>query len=456
MKQILKCYIFLSIIFLTSCEKLVSIDPPANQAIAKTVFNNEQTAESAITGLYSSMSIATTSLSTTAITRLCGLSADEIENNASIQFDEFYQNAISSANSTVSGSLWTSAYNFIYQANAIVEGLNASQNMSTESVNQIMGEALFLRAFNYFYLVNIFGDVPLVLETDYTKTTQLPRTPTAQVYAQIIADLKSAQNLLKPQYPSSTKARANAHAATALLARVYLYTQMWSEAETEATMVIESGAYSLPAVNIVFLSNSAEAIWQLIPLPATANTAIAGIFIPATATAIPTHPVTTSLVTSFEGNDLRKTNWLAQRIVSEKTYYYPNKYKVRTGTNVPVTEYLVMMRLAEVYLIRAEARAMQEKLSLAIGDVDSVRKRAGLAVLGLIGKDQLKAAIQKERRAELMCEWGHRWFDLKRTETINNVLNEAKPGWTPTAALYPIPLNQIMINGKLTQNSGYN
>lgn len=394
------------------------------------------------------------------MSRLCGLTADELDNNSSVQFDEFYENGIAPASPVLNPYIWTPAYNYIYQANAIIEGLSSSKNISPATINQLMGEALFIRAFNYFYLVNIFGGVPLVLETDYRKNAQLARSSVSEVYSQIIADLKEAQDLLLPEYPSVTKGRINLHTANALLSRVFLYNEMWEEAEEEATKVIESGMYSLPTLNNVFLSNSSEAIWQLIPVPVTANTNIAGIFVPATANAIPPHPITPHLLDSFEEDDLRKTAWLGQQIVSGNTYYYPLKYKVRTGNNVPVTEYNIMIRLGELYLIRAEARIKQEKLTLALQDIDKIRERAGLPLVQDIApaadQSQLQEIIMQERRIEFMCEWGHRWFDLKRTGTIDQVLSEIKAGWVATAALYPIPAAQLMTNYLLTQNPGYN
>jgi hypothetical protein len=157
---------------------------------------------------------------------------------------------------------------------------------------------------------------------------------------------------------------------------------------------------------------------------------------------------------AFENNDQRKMNWLKTNIVSGQSYYYPFKYKIRSGT--PVTEYLIVLRLAEQYLIRAEARTRQNNLQGAKSDLNEIRKRSGLPDTDANTKDEMQIAIEHERQTELFAEWGHRWFDLKRWEKANAVLNLLKaPNWQPTDMLYPIPLQEIQRNSALVQNEGY-
>ena len=108
--------------------------------------------------------------------------------------------------------------------------------------NQLTGEAKFMRAFCYFYLVNAFGDVPLITSTNYLVNETMPRAPAMEVYRQIIADLKGAKDLLANDYSYSNgeKVRPNKWVAIALLARAYLYTGDWVNAEAEATSVISN------------------------------------------------------------------------------------------------------------------------------------------------------------------------------------------------------------------------
>ena len=115
-----------------------------------------------------------------------------------------------------------------------------------------------------------------------------------------------------------------------------------------------------------------------------------------------------------------------------------------------------MLRLAEQYLIDAEARAQQGDISGAATKLNAVRNRAGLGNTTAITQTDMLAAIAHERQVELFTEWGHRWFDLKRTGTINATLGVEKSSWTSDAALLPIPLLEIEADPNLTQNQGYN
>jgi len=142
----------------------------------------------------------------------------------------------------------------------------------------------------------------------------------------------------------------------------------------------------------------------------------------------------------------------------------PYKYRSYTSstTSDPDNsrkENSTVLRLAEQYLIRAEARAQQNKLDLAIADVDVIRARAGLPLIAntnpSISKTALLDAIMQERRVELFTEWGHRWFDLKRTGKALAVLSAIKPGFTSDDLLYPIPESELNKNPFLEQNPGY-
>jgi hypothetical protein len=134
-------------------------------------------------------------------------------------------------------------------------------------------------------------------------------------------------------------------------------------------------------------------------------------------------------------------------------YYYPYKYKSLVfGANA---EYYTLLRLAEQYLIRAEARAEQGNVSGAQADINVIRNRAGLGNTTAGDQASLLAAVAQERRIELNCEWGHRWLDLKRTGTASAVLGAEKTTWTATGILWPIPSSEISANSNLVQNAGY-
>jgi hypothetical protein len=459
MKQYQKIYFIpiLLLVFATSCKKFITVAPPIDGLATVSVFSDSLSASGAVVGIYSQMN-AGNAVPEPNITACAGAGADEILLQSGSSFYPFYTNTILTDNTTVN-SVWVNAYQYIYDANAIIEGVQSSNGISTSAKNRFIGEAKFIRAFWHFYLANLFGDVPLILSTKYQQTASLPRTPLAQVYQQIMADLKDAKNLLAPAYITTDKARPNKWTASALLARADLYTGNWAAADSEATNIIGSGTYlPLPAVSSAFIKTSTETIWQLYPVNAAYNTYDAQFFVPGTTTNIPNYQVSPQLLGAFEPGDQRLTSWIGSYSITGTPYYYPYKYKLPVGTTIATaTEYTIMFRLAEQYLIRAEARGQENNLPGAIADMNVIRARAGLAALApTLTQPQVLAAVAQERRIELFAEWGHRWLDLKRTNQATAVLSVLKPStWQPTAVLWPIPIVQINANPFLTQNPGY-
>lgn len=454
-----KLYIIVgSILSLTvnSCDEFVELDTPKTQIVSAKVFSNDAGARASSLGILSQMINGTPfSGNSFGITVAAGLSADELNNHSSsAQQIAVYNNSLApSSNTTVSGN-WSDLYLYIYESNAIIEGASASSGLSKETKDQVIGEALFTRAFCYFYLINLYGDVPLILSTDYRVNRLASRTLMADVYKQIETDLIEAQKLLLEDYSFSKdeKIEPNKWAATALLARTYLYQKKWSEAEAQSNAIIKSQHFSLVAdLKSVFLKNSDEAIWQLRPvLPGYNTNEAMYMVISSTPTRV---SATTSVTGIFEVGDNRATSWLGAFTTGGKTYRYAYKYKVRL-TGQPLTEYYMVFRLAEQYLIRAEARAMQNNLTGALDDINAIRQRAGIAAISSTGltQQQVLDAIDQERRAELFIEWGHRWFDLKRSGKIDAVLGPVKPDWQPKDALFPIPLTEINADPNLVQN----
>lgn len=441
-----------------SCTKFTEVDPPVDQITSTAVYATDGTATAALLGVYSDMMSTSLYLTSGATTVYGGLSADELfpTNTTATEPQEFYGNALTAGNSVIQ-NLWLRAYRHIYQANNLVEGLERSTALSPAVKKNLMGEALFLRAFLYFHLVTLFGDVPFVTHTDYRENAVMPRTTTATIYAGMVDDLQKASSLLSDTYPSAGRARPNKAAAQALLARIYLYQKNWGAAEATATTVLTNPLYQLETdLNKTFLAASKEALWQLAPVATGFNTTEGRAFIPTTAaTTRPAYGLTATLMNTFEIGDARRTAWIKSKTVSGQTFYYPYKYKIR-DLNQPVTEYYMVLRLAELFLVRAEARAQQNKWPEAIQDLNVLRSRAGLMPLPLtLDATTVLAAVEKERRTELFAEWGHRWLDLKRTGKAVSVLGAVKTGFSATDEWYPVPASELLLNPALTQNAGY-
>ncbi|MGZ3917395.1 MAG: RagB/SusD family nutrient uptake outer membrane protein, partial [Flavisolibacter sp.] len=341
--------LILLLMMFSSCKKFVEIPPPKTKIVTASVFNNDVTTLAALNGIYSQMMTSSgfASGGIASISNLCGLSSDEFNNfSTSPEQISFYTNSLQASNGTLRNYLWGEAYNYIYQANAVIEGLQGSNGITPSLQNQFLGEAKFIRAFCNFYLVNLFGNIPLVLTTSYAENAKMQRTSSQQVYQQIVSDLRDATSLLPNDYSSfgGKRIRPLKWAAKALLSRVYLYQDQWDLAEKEASDVInQTSLYSLPAdINSVFQANSQEAIWQLLPVIPGQNTNEAFSFqLTSSPDNVALSPV---LINSFESGDLRKSNWIGTYTARGQTYYFPFKYKVQSS-NV-VSEYSMVLRLA--------------------------------------------------------------------------------------------------------------
>lgn len=460
---------FLTAFGIVGCKKAIEIPPPVGTVTTSQVFSTDGQAASAASGMYYNMINNGESFSSYSTTIFSGMSADEL-----IPFDrtinvyvQFQMNDLSSTNGIIGNDFWQNAYSSIYAANAIIEGLKSYSGVHDSVKNELTGEAEFIRAFCNFYLVNLFGDIPLVTTINWQKTNLLPRTPAKQIYRAIIADLRDAQSRMAPDYSVGLGQRIvpNKWGAAALLARVYLYTGDWVDAEAEASSVIgNSTLYTLTTdLNQVFLINSTESIWQLQQSNENSFNATpeGAQFIPAVLNSDGYSPfayLTPELLNAFEPNDLRLSSWVDSTLYGGVEYYFPYKYKMGSGQATaggPYSEYYTVLRLAEQYLIRAEARTQQNKLSDAATDLNTIRSRANLLNTTATTKDGLLAAIAHERQIELFAEWGHRWMDLKRTNQATSILSPIKPLWTPNSQLYPIPTGELVTDPNLIQNPGY-
>lgn len=456
------------------CKKFVEVDLPIDTISTESAFNTEQKITSALRGMYLNMVKGVNSSFGGAMSAGPGVSADEMLCNATtLAYYEFSNNNINASNTGLA-YYWGAMYNTIYLANLAIINIPKNNTISEAAKRQYIAEARFVRAVNYFYLTNLFGDVPMAVSDDYRVNATLPRTPVKDIYQLVIDDLNYAQQNLSITYPGAItyapRIRANRYSAKALLARVYLYQGDWANAETLATEVIEAkdavGAalYAMESnLNNVFLLTSKEVILSLVQGSTLLYTYDGYAFVAASATTIPTYQFTDEFMNNFPAVaplDLRKTNWMKANSVTTggqtKLYYAPNKYKLRAGTGTVKTEALALLRLGETYLIRAEARAQQSKLALAIADMDVIRRRAGFTVATPAATPQpaLLDLIAKERSLELFAELGHRWFDLKRRGVADEVLKN-KPNWRPEAKLYPIPTDELRNNLAIYQNPGY-
>ncbi|SFE09539.1 SusD family protein [Chitinophaga sp. CF118] len=462
-----KKILLITCLLASGCTKFVEVDKPIDTITAEAAFATETKAASVVRGLYNNMVKTSNFAFGAAVSAGLGASADElIVSSTTSAYAELYNNNINTSNTAITNYYWGAFYNLIYVANQVIENVPKSTGISEGAKIQFLAEARFVRAVNYFYLINLYGDVPLILGTDYVTNTKMLRTPMVQVYKQMEEDLQYARTNLGESYMGTQRIRANRFAASAFLARVYLYQKNWKDAELMATEVIEAKEGGTPlyrletTLNNVFLLTSKEVILQLMNPGTTISTWDGAAFVPGSATSVPNYQITPGLYNAFPAGDLRLSNWIRSVNITTAgvitTYRHPYKYKVISGTATVKTEALVFLRLAEMYLIRAEARTENSDLSNAISDLDVIRSRAGLLTPTdpAITQSDLLDAIARERRLEMFAELGHRWLDLKRTDKANIILKD-KPNWTTEDQLYPIPFADIQANPLIKQNLGY-
>nr|WP_315246715.1 RagB/SusD family nutrient uptake outer membrane protein [uncultured Flavobacterium sp.] len=442
---------FFLLIGLTGCDDMLEVELPSNEFSSATVYASDPTAEAAVNGVYQSMVSGTFY---NYLHATLGQTSDEFLPKTGLA-NVYVSNEIIETDTNTS-TMWTEFYKTIYNANSVLEGVSASTTLSASKSRQWMAEAKFIRAFCYFYMTNIWGDVPLVLTTNVDQSALAPRTAQSEVYNQIILDLREAAADLPADYSGyrNQRIRATKWAAEALLARVHLYLGNWNDASNYASSVISQNAVFeiVPELNdesSPFLVDNTEAILQLPYYNLSYTYEGSSLFTNAG------NQMLRKGNTLFEDGDARRTNWTINVTASNsQSYLAPRKYK-NAYLETPL-ERSTLLRLAELYLIRAEARVRLNNTQGAVEDINVIRNRAALASIGLTDPNQLLALIALERERELFAEFGHRWFDLKRTGTINQVLG-ATTGkiWSSTDSLFPIPESALRSNPFLTQNSGY-
>ena len=399
------------------------------------------------------------------------------------EFDQFY---IDTQNSMIA-NFWKAAYKVINRTNTILGRIDGIE-INTELANRYKLECKFIRALMYFNLVRVYGDVPLVLkEISISESYDILREPKENVYNQIIADLKEAQDL-PVSYSTAEDGRATQGAAKALLANVYMTLHKYAEAETILAEIINSGRYSLlentpGSLNIdgyknVFSPvnhNSKEGIFEIQFLKggygegsnyannfAPENSGTNVVAVGGTGgNNIPEMDI----YNPYEEGDLRRdfsmslgyydnrknNEWVESRYVCKfMDVPYQNN---DASNNYPVIRY------ADVILMYAEALNQNGKTAEACKYLNMTRRRGfgyqttetSPVDLQTTDKAQFALMVEQERRVELAFE-NHRWFDLIRTGRAVEVMRSKGFSLNETNLICPIPQKQIDVNPKLTQN----
>ncbi|HKG05838.1 MAG TPA: RagB/SusD family nutrient uptake outer membrane protein [Pedobacter sp.] len=464
-------YSYTALIALTcafGCKKILSIDNPTNQTSTENVFNMDSKATSALIDIYIRMAEEGSGRFTSQSALLSGLYSDELEAppiNGNSPTAGFSETRLQSNNPLLT-PFWSESYFCLYQVNSVIEGLEKSTMLSTQLKMQIQGEAKFLRAYLLFELSNYFGDIPLVTSTDRNINQIISRSSRTDVLNFVIKDLKDAEQLLPSDFSFSggIRIRATKWAASALIARAYLYNRDWVNAESESTKLISSPLFKLEDNLLnVFLLTSTESIWQLKPVvDPYFDTFEAQFFILEVAPGTEQVFLRSSLLNAFESGDKRRFDWVGN--TPDGNWSYPYKYKLKGQVNE--TEASSILRLAEQYLIRAEARIQRGNIEGGITDLNALRSKRRASptatvpnplpeISALITKEEALLKVFQERRVELFCEYGQRWFDLTRSGRAITELKTVKPQISQKDLLFPVPQTERELNPNLSQNMGY-
>lgn len=445
MKKITYFFILLTLT-LGSCQNVLDVRP-TDAISAEDAINDKTGVDRAITGSYNALH-STGSYGRNQIIAQ-DLAADNLTWTGTTQdYAQIANNTIPSDNGVVDG-IWSANFDCINRVNNVLVRLPEIEDLTLEERYMYGGDGLFLRALCYSNLVGFFGGVPIKTEPtlDLSNIDQA-RGTIEDVYAQIVADLTVAKYVL----PESRKVGfASSYSARALLARVYLTIFHLSNnpdfaalAIAEADTVINEGGYSLaPTYASLFNGNTTESIFEVI-FDAQNSNRLAQYFFPRSLTGRYEVSPTAQFIENYTAADTNRFN--ASITYDETNLPFGIKYKDITAG----TDRVYVLRLAEMYLIRAEALAYTNgNFELIKNNIDIVRSRAGLSPTTAIDYPELRAAILNERRHEFPFE-GQRWSDLIRTKNATTVL-----GIDEKYTLFPIPLTEMQTNKKMVQNPGY-
>lgn len=454
-KKILPAILLLSF---GSCREILE-PPPVDLLVDDLVLRGPDDMEPVRIGLYN----AVRGFGSTTIFA-ADFTPDYIQNNGTFtDFNELGTKNITPANS-LAGALWGAVYNTVYIANFIEENLGKVSRVSQAEKDDLLAQARFCRAYAYFIAAHTFGDVPKVVNTDVQTNRNIARAPKSEILAWVKEDYEAALAVLPerwdPDNATLNKQFATKNAVRAALARYHLYEGNWQSAEEMANAVISNRLQSLDSSYVTVISTEfdSESIFELAYAnsssddPGTSTTGLNNILV-GRREVIPSNSYVQEIVNVNAGTRRATITFNTSNQQGRDNGWTVTKY----GTPDQGNNNISVFRLAEMYLIRAEARAQLNRItgaSGALADVNVLRRRAKAPLAAFTTQAAALSTIETERLYELSFE-GHRWFDLKRTGRINTVMTIFSSRWNEKYNLWPIPQTEIQTNRLLVQNTGY-
>ena len=446
--------LMIGVIF-TGCDDLLELEPQASIS-DEIALSTPDNVETAVVGAYGGIGAGSAyGGSYIYETELLAGHHDEMNwIGTFIQPGEVFDKEILTTNSDING-YWSTSYTVINRANNVLSALDVF-GTETARKNRAEANARFLRGTAYYNLVQVFGKayndgnpgsnpaVPLVLTPTRVidETLEVPRNTVAEVYAQVVADLTAARDGL----PASNGFYANTYTASAMLTRVHLAMGNYAGAAAEANRVITQSNYALfgsVAENFNRETNGAETIWAMQVTPSSGTNSNTTFFAP-TPTGRGDIQILDGHLALYEDGDER-----AELFVITGRGRMTTKYATARRN-------ITVLRLAEMYLVRAEANFRLSGNAAGVGgvtpadDINTIRVRAGLDTKNTV----TLADILLERKLELAFE-GVNYLDIRRTQTNTTTIGGASVAWNADRLVFPIPNRELIVNGNLTQNPGY-
>lgn len=445
MKKYSLLYLILWALMLVSasCKKYLE-EVPDNALPSASAITDAGTARAAIIGTYDRLQGYYASSYPT----LGTITTDNVIFNGTLsEYLQLDQNAIPTDN-VITVSAYQGIYRTINSANSVIAAVPLVNDplLTAAEKDKILGEAYFIRALSYFDLARGWGGVQLQLKptTDLQVLKGIKRSTLDQTYDQVLADLVLAEQLLPED--ANTRNRAQKSAARALRARLHLYRSQWADAESYATKVISNTKYSLVKPYKTFFTapfQTSESVFEL-AYSVNDKNSYWNLWYPSSAGGQFTLKPSDVLIAKLNNPAAGGTrNTL---VAGSGATVYGVLYNTTSTSSDP--SYVI--RIAELYLIRAEARAKQNKLADAAADLNLIRARADVPVTTAANQDALLTAIEEENAVEFAFE-AHRWFDLVRTERAGAVLGLNNRNYW----LFPIPYSDVQSDPDVTQNPGY-
>ncbi len=457
-KYIKTALVAIVLLQVTACTDILDKDPVSSFSAAG-FYKTTADAQAGIYGVYDAAQ---------SVFRLnfCYWGEGRADNVQTAQSGESLVLASNNLTNTASSADWTALYTMISRANYAIAFIPNVYEDNNALGKQLLGQAHALRALAYFYLVRVWGDVPFITEP-YTSGDQdifIGKTDKEIVLDQVEEDLKyAAANCIEKYNSNNDRIMFTRGGANGLLTQVYMWRHKYPEALTTSSLVMSNTLYSLVPIadwgKMFSNSYSKESIFEV----GYNDTETNGL---RTLYAVGSYAIYTPSVkwkASIEAGDLRRDFVYDVVPADPKAIWKYLGQGVSDEVSTPAKQNIVLIRLADIMLLRAEALNKiggEANKTEALTLLNTIRTRAGLTAFATEAEaiamyGDLESAILQERSVEL-CFEGHRWFDLVRTGKAISTMGPINGLSSEANLIWPVHQNSLNKNPNMTQNSFYN